>query len=82
MAIRYKLSIIIATCNRREALAECLAALPWEAMTREQVEVIVVVDGAADGTAAWLKEAYPAVRCIATSRQVLNLQEVKQFLLL
>ena len=59
------LSIIIATYNRLDALRDCLAAMPWETMAREQVELIVVSDGAEDGTVEWLREQHPELRLLA-----------------
>lgn len=57
-----KLSFLIATRDRREALARCLDSI--ESQTHTDREVIVVVDGSTDGTAEMLAERYPQVRAI------------------
>lgn len=56
------LSIVIPTWNGRELLAECLASLARQ--TFGDFEIVVVDDGSTDGTAGWLRAAYPAVRAI------------------
>jgi glycosyltransferase involved in cell wall biosynthesis/peptidoglycan/xylan/chitin deacetylase (PgdA/CDA1 family) len=45
-----KLSVIIATYNRRESLARCLATLFDQDLPVDEYEIVVVVDGSADGT--------------------------------
>ena len=47
-------SIVIPTCNRREVLARCLAALAIQSYPR--FEIIVVDDGSTDDTAAMLAD--------------------------
>jgi glycosyltransferase involved in cell wall biosynthesis len=49
-----RLSVIIATYNRRSLLADVLRALDRQTIPRELYEVIVIDDGSTDGTAAWL----------------------------
>jgi len=50
------LSVLIATHNRREMLARCLAALAAQSEDPTAFEVIVADDGSTDGTAAALAE--------------------------
>jgi GT2 family glycosyltransferase len=60
-------SILICTYNRREALADCLAALPWEAVAAQRVEVIVVDDGSTDGTSTFVPKQFPATRLLVNT---------------
>lgn len=49
-----KLSVVIPTFNRLEKLQKCIAALGCQSCGADQFDVIVVVDGSADGTAEYL----------------------------
>ena len=49
-----RISVIIPTRNRLDALKRCLAALDAQTLPRDQWEVIVVNDGSTDGTAEYL----------------------------
>jgi GT2 family glycosyltransferase/peptidoglycan/xylan/chitin deacetylase (PgdA/CDA1 family) len=51
-----KLSVIIPTFNRRALLEETLPTVLDQTFPAGEYEVIVVVDGSVDGTAAWLRE--------------------------
>jgi glycosyltransferase involved in cell wall biosynthesis len=51
-----ELSVIIATYNRLERLRACLAALTLQSQSAREFEVIVVVDGSADGTQEMLAD--------------------------
>ena len=56
-----KLSVIISTYNRREALlSQCLPSIFGQDLAPEQYEVIIIVDGATDGTGEALRELHPA----------------------
>ncbi|MFP4502991.1 MAG: glycosyltransferase family 2 protein [Candidatus Hydrogenedentota bacterium] len=59
------LSIIIPAHNRRDDLAECLGAMPWDQFADRHVEVIVVDDASADGTAAMVHRDFPDAHVIA-----------------
>ena len=54
-----RVSVVVATCNRRSVLARALASV--DAQRFRDFEVVVVDDGSADGTAGWLRAAHPAV---------------------
>jgi glycosyltransferase involved in cell wall biosynthesis len=53
MSVAPEISVVIPTWNRRELLAEVLAALEFQAEA-PPFEVIVVDDGSTDGTSDWL----------------------------
>ncbi|PWH19114.1 MAG: glycosyltransferase family 2 protein [Ardenticatenia bacterium] len=61
-------SIVIINWNGKEHLACCLAALA--AQTYRDFEVIVVDNGSTDGSVAFLRERYPAVRLIGNDRNL------------
>jgi glycosyltransferase involved in cell wall biosynthesis len=54
-----RLSFLISTQNRRDALAHCLGTI--SSQTYGDVEVVVVDDGSTDGTAEMVAERFPAV---------------------
>lgn len=60
-------SIIVCTRDRRAALADCLAAIPWEHLPGLGAEVIVVDDGTRDGSGDWVRAAHPGARLIANA---------------
>ena len=58
------ISVLIITWNSREALAECLAAVPGACAPRS-FEIVVVDNGSTDGTVEVLGRDFPEVRIIA-----------------
>jgi glycosyltransferase involved in cell wall biosynthesis len=54
-----RLSFLIATQNRRDALAHCLDTIASQ--TYGDIEVVVVDDGSTDGTARMVAERFPSV---------------------
>lgn len=50
-----KISVVIATYNRKDSLARCLASLDDQDLPCAEYEIVVVVDGSTDGTAGMLK---------------------------
>lgn len=66
-----KLSIVIATRNRRDALARTLARLTADGALAgvEPVQIIVVDDASHDDTAPLVRERFPHVELIALHRQ-------------
>jgi hypothetical protein len=64
-----ELSVLVITWNAREALGECLAAVPAACAPRG-FEIVVVVNGSTDGTTELLHEQFPAVRVIANDRNL------------
>jgi len=61
------LSIIIASHNRRERLAECLQSVR-DTVLQTPWEVIVVDDASTDGTAEMVAEQFPEVRLLRNAR--------------
>lgn len=57
-------SIVIITWNGKQHLQKCLASLA-NYSRRPGVEIILVDNGSLDGTAEWVREAYPDVRFVA-----------------
>src|SRR5262249_10096654 len=53
------ISAIIATYNRRESVAACLASLFEQDLPSDQYEIVVVVDGSSDGTGEMLRPCQP-----------------------
>ena len=60
-------SIIIPTYNGREYLRDCLASL--DRQTWRDFDLIVVDNGSTDGTAAAVRQAWPAVHVIEAGRK-------------
>jgi len=54
-----ELSVIIPTYNRMDRLRRCLDALGQQSLPSEDFEVLVVVDGSADGTMSMLERLNP-----------------------
>lgn len=61
-------SVIITNWNGKQWLSTCLAALMQQ--TYQDFEIIFVDDGSTDGSAAWVAEHYPQVRCIEQNPHV------------
>jgi len=61
-----RVSVIVATRDRRPQLARALASV--DAQHYRDFEVIVVDDGSLDGTADWLRARRPQVRLVETGR--------------
>lgn len=59
-----KASILIVNYNGRSLLPDCLAALSAQTLPREQYEIVMVDNGSADDSIAYVMEAYPAVRIV------------------
>lgn len=64
--MRPRISVVVATRNRRQQLARALASI--DAQRYRSFEVIVVDDGSADGTAAWLRAQRPQDCVVETDR--------------
>jgi GT2 family glycosyltransferase len=58
-AAPYEIAVLIASHQRRDALRRCLESLRGQTQPADSCEVIVAVDGSADGTAAMV-EAFEA----------------------
>jgi GT2 family glycosyltransferase len=63
-------SILIATCDRRELLEACLESLASLELDGVRAEVVVFDNGSRDGTADWLAARQPAVRVMASPDNV------------
>lgn len=61
------LSVVVVAWQAREHILACLRSLIAEART--SFEAIVVDDGSTDGTAAAVREEFPAVRLVVKARQ-------------
>ncbi|HUX66792.1 MAG TPA: glycosyltransferase family 2 protein [Terriglobales bacterium] len=59
-----RLSIVIPSWNGRELLQRFL---PSVMVAAGESEVVISDDGSSDGTAAWLEQAYPQARCVASA---------------
>ncbi len=51
-----RISVIIATYNRKDELRELLQSLEDQTLPKEDFEIVVVDDGSSDGTQEWLQE--------------------------
>jgi GT2 family glycosyltransferase len=61
-----RVAAVVPSYDGRSWLARCLPTLVGQA--RPFAEIVVVDDGSADGTGAWLREAWPEVRIVALER--------------
>jgi N-acetylglucosaminyl-diphospho-decaprenol L-rhamnosyltransferase len=61
------ISVLIATWDGREQLAECLAAVPAACAPRS-FEAVVVVNGSRDGTAGLLRQRFPDAQVVVNPR--------------
>jgi GT2 family glycosyltransferase len=59
------LSVIIATYNTRELLADCLRSI-YQNPPGEPFEIIVVDDASVDGTSGMVRDCFPEVRLLVT----------------
>ena len=50
-----KISAIVPTYNRRDALRDCIQTLIDQDLAKDQYEIVVVVDGSSDGTTSMLR---------------------------
>lgn len=57
-------SVVIVSWNTRSLLRACLGSLPHEAIAAGTIEVIVVDNGSADGSAEMVAADHPAVRLL------------------
>lgn len=55
-----RVSVIIATRDRRDMLLECLAT--YRKQTHPEIEILVVDNGSSDGTAEAVREQFPEIR--------------------
>jgi GT2 family glycosyltransferase len=63
-------SIVVLTHDGRNHLATCLASLAADGWPSGDVEVVVVDNGSTDGTAAFVRAEFPAVRLVAAGRNL------------
>ena len=62
-----QVSVVIVNRNNRELLAACLESLAADLPEPPASEIVVVDNDSSDGSASWLREAWPSVRLIALS---------------
>jgi GT2 family glycosyltransferase len=70
-AINLRISVVVATFNRRESLRRLLESLSRQSLLTDQFEVIIVSDGASDGTVEFVRE-------LKTNRPNLTLLELQR----
>jgi GT2 family glycosyltransferase/glycosyltransferase involved in cell wall biosynthesis len=58
-------SVIIVSWNGKDHLGPCLASLAASDYPAHRLEIIVVDNGSADGTVAWIASEHPRVRVVA-----------------
>jgi glycosyltransferase involved in cell wall biosynthesis len=63
---RPAVSVVIPAFNRRRLLSETLASV--RAQSFADYEVVLVDDGSTDGTAGWVRRAFPEVRVVRLAR--------------
>jgi GT2 family glycosyltransferase/peptidoglycan/xylan/chitin deacetylase (PgdA/CDA1 family) len=64
-----KISVIIATYNRRESLACCLTTLFEQDLPVNKCEIVVVVDGSSDGTREMLSSFHSRDRMVVVEQE-------------
>jgi glycosyltransferase involved in cell wall biosynthesis/peptidoglycan/xylan/chitin deacetylase (PgdA/CDA1 family) len=71
MTVLPQLSVVMATFNRRQILPRTIASILAQDLPASEYELIVVVDGSTDGTAAYLRSLRPdcALRIIEQSNR-------------
>jgi peptidoglycan/xylan/chitin deacetylase (PgdA/CDA1 family)/glycosyltransferase involved in cell wall biosynthesis len=67
-----ELSVVVATRNRAALLRECLESLDRQTAARDRFEVVVVVDGATDDTAAMLGTMAPGYALVVVAQPQLG----------
>lgn len=63
-----RLSVVVVNWNSRDHLAACLASL--QAQTHDDLEVIVVDNGSADGSAEMVSERFPRMQLVQTGENL------------
>jgi GT2 family glycosyltransferase/acetyltransferase-like isoleucine patch superfamily enzyme len=69
MSLSPTVSVVIVSYNTADWLARCLASIP-AASTRHDVEVVVVDNASADGSADLVARDFPAVRLVRSDRNL------------
>ncbi|XRO76583.1 glycosyltransferase [Methanocaldococcus sp. 10A] len=64
-----KVSIVVATYNRKDKLEKCLNALVSQTFPQEDYEIIIVDDGSTDGTYEFLKKKQKEIKNLRVFRQ-------------
>jgi GT2 family glycosyltransferase len=62
-----ELSVLVLSWNGRSHLESCLAALAAQELAGVEWEILVLDNGSSDGTADWLRQAYPGVRLVESA---------------
>ena len=63
-------SVVVVNLNGRALLADCLDALAVQDYPRDRVETVLVDNGSADGSVAFVREVYPHVRVVEARRNL------------
>jgi GT2 family glycosyltransferase len=67
---RPDITVVIVAWNTRELLMRCLAAIDRHMPARRSIEIVVVDNGSADGTASAIQRERPDVHLIANDRNL------------
>jgi GT2 family glycosyltransferase len=63
-------SVVVTSWNGRELLADCLTSLAAQDYPPDRLELIVVDNGSTDGTAEWIRSAWPDVVLVRASENL------------
>ena len=70
MSAPRKVSVLVLSWNGREHLEHCLPALVDQRAPGVPWEILLLDNGSADGTVEWVRRAHPAVRVLASERNL------------
>ncbi|MFB3854946.1 MAG: glycosyltransferase family 2 protein [Vicinamibacterales bacterium] len=65
-----RVAVVVATCNGRRHLEECLPSLEALDYPRGRFEVVVIDNGSSDGSSDWVGRNHPHVRLLRLDRNI------------
>lgn len=65
-----RVSVLIVNYNGRTLLPDCLTALEQQSLARDSYEIVMVDNGSADDSVAFVQEMYPDVRVVEAGRNL------------